>query len=372
MGTPYTYRITHLPSGKHYYGSRYAKNCHPDDLWVKYFTSSKTVKKLIEQDGKDAFFVEVRKVFNDKKSCVEWERKVLVRLGVPRNDNWLNKYSGVSLTPEEMQNAMMFKYGVPYAMQLPWVVEARKEVLLFEYGVTNISQLDFVKDKKRALAIEKYGVSCVLASPEVQKKVRSTLLDRYGVEYVTQNEEIITQIKKTWDDRYGGHPLSDPQVQEKRKKSFMDKYGVDNPSKLDSVKEKKRAKSLATYGTEHVMMSEEVRLSQAKTMISRYGFANPSQVPEFKAKIAKAISESYARRTPLVCPNCGYSCRSEANMLRYHFENCKHAKVMSLHEGGMPAVDIAKELNLSRGSITKYLKFFNIQPHHKSTLRTNT
>ena len=47
MGIPYTYRITHLPSGKHYYGARYAKDCHPSDLWVIYFTSSKTNEHYI-------------------------------------------------------------------------------------------------------------------------------------------------------------------------------------------------------------------------------------------------------------------------------------------------------------------------------------
>ena len=53
--TPYTYIITHLPTGKRYYGSRYSQYCRPDDLWFKYFTSSRAVHELIEQDGRDAF-----------------------------------------------------------------------------------------------------------------------------------------------------------------------------------------------------------------------------------------------------------------------------------------------------------------------------
>lgn len=147
MGTPYTYRITHLPSGKHYYGSRYAKNCHPSDLWVKYFTSSKTVKKLIEQDGKEAFFVEIRKVFDDKKSRVEWERKVLVRLGVPRNPNWFNRYSGVSLTPDEMKVAMLQKYGVDHNAKLPESRAKFRATCMNRYGVDNPSKSPEVIEK---------------------------------------------------------------------------------------------------------------------------------------------------------------------------------------------------------------------------------
>lgn len=91
MRIPFTYCITHLPSGKKYYGARWAENCNPSDLWTTYFTSSRHIKELILHDGKDNFIAEVRKIFSDVDSCREWERKVLQRLGVIHNDNWLNK-----------------------------------------------------------------------------------------------------------------------------------------------------------------------------------------------------------------------------------------------------------------------------------------
>lgn len=67
MNQPFTYLIKHIPTSKVYYGLRYAKKCHPSDLWTTYFTSSYDVEKLIEKDGKDAFLFEVRKIFNDTK-----------------------------------------------------------------------------------------------------------------------------------------------------------------------------------------------------------------------------------------------------------------------------------------------------------------
>ena len=48
---PYTYLLTHVQTGKKYYGVRFAKGCNPSDLFITYFTSSKYVKSLIEEYG---------------------------------------------------------------------------------------------------------------------------------------------------------------------------------------------------------------------------------------------------------------------------------------------------------------------------------
>lgn len=91
MTIPYTYCLTHNPSGRRYYGSRYAKNCKPEDLWISYFTSSTIIKKLIETDGKSAFSFEIRKVFDTKVAALTWEQKVLCRLKVTKNEKWINE-----------------------------------------------------------------------------------------------------------------------------------------------------------------------------------------------------------------------------------------------------------------------------------------
>ena len=99
--TPYTYRITSKTTGQHYYGVRTAKNylclyksgCHPDDFWVTYFTSSKKIKFLIDEYGKDDFIIDIRKVFiNDSISARKWEEKVLTKLKVLERVDWLNEH----------------------------------------------------------------------------------------------------------------------------------------------------------------------------------------------------------------------------------------------------------------------------------------
>lgn len=87
----YTYYLYHKQTNSHYYGVRYAKNSSPKDLWVTYFSSSKKIKKLIEEYGASSFRVEVRKTFDNKKDAIDWERKVLRRLKVLDKSEWLNE-----------------------------------------------------------------------------------------------------------------------------------------------------------------------------------------------------------------------------------------------------------------------------------------
>jgi hypothetical protein len=89
----YTYLIKCTINNKFYYGVRWGNKVLPsEDLWFKYFTSSKVIKNLINQYGKEAFLFEVRKVFTTKQEAIAWEETVLRRLKVLKSpDVWLNK-----------------------------------------------------------------------------------------------------------------------------------------------------------------------------------------------------------------------------------------------------------------------------------------
>ena len=87
---PYTYLVGWKQHQKYYYGVRYAKDCNPADLWVKYFTSSKEVKLLRKLYG-EPNVKEIRKTFTDRKDAIIWETKVLQRMKVIKRDDFLNK-----------------------------------------------------------------------------------------------------------------------------------------------------------------------------------------------------------------------------------------------------------------------------------------
>ena len=92
--TPFTYVITHILSGRRYYGCRYKKGCTPSDLWHTYFTSSKYIKDLIRTDTSASFTVEVRKIFQSIDKCLEWEHRVLRKLNAKDNPHWFNEHNG--------------------------------------------------------------------------------------------------------------------------------------------------------------------------------------------------------------------------------------------------------------------------------------
>lgn len=100
----YTYYIKHRPSGKRYYGVRTANRVEPvEDLWKRYFTSSRHVKRLIEEDGIDSFEVQVRRQFTDPKSAHAWEDRFLRRVNALNDDMWINRRVGNKYSEQVLQ-----------------------------------------------------------------------------------------------------------------------------------------------------------------------------------------------------------------------------------------------------------------------------
>lgn len=112
MTIPYTYLLKHIPTGKFYYGCRFAEGCNPKEFWKEYKTSSKYVKQLVEEYGDDSFEFEIRKTFNDKQSARNWETKVLNKMNVVSRDDFLNMTDNISISPEAAAKGKKGKVGI--------------------------------------------------------------------------------------------------------------------------------------------------------------------------------------------------------------------------------------------------------------------
>lgn len=89
MYIPYVYIIKNKTTQLKYLGVRYAKNCHPNDFWVTYFTSSKLVKKLIDLYGKEDFYIKILHKFpNDPEKAVLKEAHYFPM--IKKRDDYLN------------------------------------------------------------------------------------------------------------------------------------------------------------------------------------------------------------------------------------------------------------------------------------------
>jgi hypothetical protein len=99
--TLYVYRVTNTITKQYYIGSRTSHRLldgvRPEkDLWVKYFTSSKFVKQLIDQYGKDSFKTEV--VFRSEiDGLVYWQEQLLIAYHM-QDPLCLNKTTKMSKT----------------------------------------------------------------------------------------------------------------------------------------------------------------------------------------------------------------------------------------------------------------------------------
>lgn len=88
----YTYLIKFVPTSTFYYGKRTSRLKPADDLWVKYFTSSAIVKKLIQLYGVNSFEYEIRRVFTDQTKMNKWEAIVLKRMKVVERTDFMNQH----------------------------------------------------------------------------------------------------------------------------------------------------------------------------------------------------------------------------------------------------------------------------------------
>ena len=92
---PYTYKLIFKPSNQYYYGVRWGKGCHPNDLWVKYFSSSKHIHKLIKEYGLGSFDYKIMKTFTNREEATEHERSLLERVNASKNGNFINKVNNM-------------------------------------------------------------------------------------------------------------------------------------------------------------------------------------------------------------------------------------------------------------------------------------
>lgn len=98
---PYVYILTDRETGKKYIGSRYAKGCEPDDLGVKYFTSSAVVKPLFQRDP-NRFEKQIIAVA-DPEYVIFLEKKLIDFHDAVVSEHFYNRTSGKAIHPEDVR-----------------------------------------------------------------------------------------------------------------------------------------------------------------------------------------------------------------------------------------------------------------------------
>lgn len=107
---PFVYILKHQGSGKRYCGVKFSKGCKPSDLLTTYFTSSKVVKRMMDEG--EVFLIEKVIPCTDKNEAIELEEFILIEANAPLSDDWFNLSVGRAINPEAVRATCLEKYGV--------------------------------------------------------------------------------------------------------------------------------------------------------------------------------------------------------------------------------------------------------------------
>ena len=282
--TPFTYKVTHKKTNQFYYGVRYAKGCSPSDMWIVYFTSSSTIKKLIELEGKDAFTVEIRKTFKDTKTAINWEKRVTRK--IISWSNCLNQASWPAVTPEARSRGIITRS------------------IIQEDGLSISQKMGIAWKQKKNLIDPKTG----LTFGEIRKKKFNESLVRNG----TRNKS--DEFKASVSGK--NNPACRPEVGRKISKTMKDRIAS---GQIIPHATGKKLQYVSDMMTGNQIAKGLIWINNG---VKDYRHDPKNPMPE-EYKRGRLISNNkghvYQNRT---CPHCNTS-GAGGNMTRFHFNNCK-------------------------------------------------
>lgn len=269
---PYTYLIGWSKHNQFYYGRRTAKNCHPDEFWVKYFTSSKHVEQFRKDHG-EPDIIQIRRTFPDNPdACKIWESKVLERLDAQNHPNFLNKRNGDHKW--DMTGMVAVRDIDGNIIQVPIddpryisgeLTHVAKGVVAWNKGKTNIY------------------------SEETRNKMSEAAKNKKGYKHSEETKQKISDGNK-------GKTVSE---ETKLKLSIIAKNR--NPNRTGAV------------------LSEETKLKISKSLL---GKPAPNKGKPMKMEQRNKLSEICKNRPKKLCPHCERMF-DNLNFNRYHGDKCK-------------------------------------------------
>jgi hypothetical protein len=179
---PYTYLLKFNINNviKYYYGVRYGNvrlGLPPSkDLFITYFTSSISVKNLLESNIYP-FEIVIHKTFNTSKEACEYEVKFLTRIDAKNRQDFINLTNN-------------FNNSLPYSNKGRILSEETKKKISF--FSSKIQNTDEYREFRRDLMLEKWS------SPDFKQKmkVKNDIFWKSD-----KGKEQIEKVKKNWIGR---------------------------------------------------------------------------------------------------------------------------------------------------------------------------
>lgn len=340
----YSYLIKFLPTGQLYYGVRYSKNSNPNDFWVKYKSSSATIKNLLKLFGESAFHYEVRFTSSSKSRILKLERRVLTKFNAKFSFNWLNLSNGYS--NKFSDNCDYFKgfrwYHNPITFdeyRCTYKTAKRNGYIL---GKTNKTTLIPSKSNNAIIYIPKDGVLISTVKKYTQSqpcsKVFGICLHRPILLKSLPKVPLQFKIKITdgslnitWDSRlpypnnkfYIGYTTSD---KEKIRRSIYQLSVIHKPVNTNMYKFLHIQSNKIFEG---IIFDFNKISNVSKNDISSLIYERQNSAKGWSIYLPKVSIWSHQKKKIIpetksfICNNCKKSIKGKSNLNRWHNDNCK-------------------------------------------------
>ena len=269
--TPYLYHIGWSKTNMHYIGVEYKPTAHPDNLWTKYFTSSKYVNAYREENG-EPDIVEVRKTFNTAEEAIQYEHKMLTKTDAARSELFLNKSNG----------------GGKFANYGPLSDETKKKISESNKGRT--------------------------FSAETKKKISDTL----------KGSTLSAETRQRLSEAKTGKKRMPHSAEAKKKISEANKGKIRSAETKKKMSKAQKGKTFSAESKKKMSESKKKMSAETKKKMSK-----AQKGKTFSAESKKKMSEAQKGKTQkvTVCPHCNKEGGARA-MKRWHFDNCKHKEII--------------------------------------------
>jgi hypothetical protein len=190
----YTYTIQHLLTNKIYYGVRKSTVI---DIGTTYFSSSKLVKQMLQEEPIENFKFKVRKKFQSYEEARLHETRLLSRIQAVTNPIMLNQaVSSPRLCAKNPTAEIQRRESISKAMKQLWNNPAYKDAQSFN---KLSSEERSTRGKAGALKrAENYASGKTLRKPKTPKSYKDVVLVKDGVLKTVKANQVPAYAKSGW------------------------------------------------------------------------------------------------------------------------------------------------------------------------------
>ena len=190
----YTYSIKHLPTNKIYYGVRKSTTV---DIGTIYFSSSKLVKQMLQEEPIENFEFKVRQIFQSYEEARLHETRVLSRIQAVTNPMMLNQaVSSPRLCAKNPTAEIQRRESISKAMKQLWSDPAYKDAQSFN---KLSSEERSIRGKAGALKrAANYATGKTSRKPKKKPSYKDVILVKDGVLKTVKANQVPAYAKSGW------------------------------------------------------------------------------------------------------------------------------------------------------------------------------